>query len=98
MLNFVEKMLQGHLIDYMIGKLKTELETTFLDDLNDLAVKYLQNVYLADQIGFDVSLNEKPNDTNGTFMMDFNGTFLIEDEQTGLRNYAANSGARINLE
>lgn len=39
-------------------------------------------MYLADDVGFDISLNEKPTDLNGTFMIDLNGTIMIEDPQT----------------
>ena len=41
MLNFIERMIQNHLIDYALKELKTELETNFLDDINQMAVKYL---------------------------------------------------------
>jgi len=82
MLSFIERMLQNYLIDYVLKTLETELKTAFLDDLNQLAVKYLQNVYIADNIGLDLSLNEKPNDVNGTFMLDLNGTFMLEDPKT----------------
>lgn len=60
MLSFLEKMFQDHLIEYALSKLKSELQTTFLDDLNQLALKYLQNIYIGDNIGFDLSLSEKP--------------------------------------
>lgn len=79
MLSFIERMLQSYLIDYILKELETELQTAFLDDLNNLALKYLQNLYIADNIGFDFSLNEKPADVNGTFMLDLNATFLLED-------------------
>lgn len=79
MINILENMFQDYLIDYALNTLKTELQTTYLDDLNQLALKYLQNIYIADNIGFDMSLSEKPSDINGTFMLDLNGTFLLED-------------------
>ena len=79
MLSFIERMLQSYLIDYILKELETELQTAFLDDLNNLALKYLQNLYIADNIGFDFSLNEKPAAVNRTFMLDLNGTFLLED-------------------
>ena len=97
MLNFIERMVQSHLIDYALKELKTELETSFSDDINQLAVKYLQNVYLADNLGLDISLNEKPNDVNGTFMIDLNGTFMLEDPQTLERTYAEAAGKRFSF-
>lgn len=98
MLSFIERMLQSYLIDYILKELQTELQTTFKDDINQLALKYLQNVYLADNIGLDISLNEKPTDLNGTFMLDLNGTFLVEDPQSLERTYAAPAGRKIELE
>ena len=80
MLTKIERMLQGFLIDYIMKELKTELETTYLDDLNQLAVKYLQYVYLADNIGFDFSLDQKPTDKKDTFLLDLNGTFMTQDQ------------------
>jgi len=62
-----------------------------------LAVKYLQNVYLADHIGLDISLNEKPNDVNGTFMIVLNGTFMLEDPQTLERTYAGAAGESLSF-
>jgi len=97
MLSWIEGLLQSYLIDYILSELLKELQTDFLDDLNQLALKYLQRVYIADKIGLDLSLNEKPNDVNGTYMLDLNGTFMLEDPQTNERNYAALSGKRIGL-
>lgn len=97
MLSFIEGIFQSYLIDYVIKELESELQTTFVDDLNHLALKYLQNIYIGDQIGLDLSLNEKPTDLNGTFMIDLNGTFLLEDPKTMQRNYAADIGQKINL-
>jgi hypothetical protein len=55
-------------------------------------------VYLFDNIGFDLSLNEKPTDVNGTFMLDLNGTFMLEDPQTLDMKYALLSDKKIGLE
>ena len=98
MITIIERVIQGPLIDYTIKELKIELETNFSNDLNKLAVQYLLYVYLADDIGFDFSLNEKPNDLNGTFMLDLNGTFFIEDPKTHERKYAASAGHSLSFD
>lgn len=86
-LNFVESIFQSYMVDFFIIELDTALKTTFQDDLNQIALKYLQTFYLGNQFGFDFSMINKPMDMNNTFKIDLNGTFMHEDQDTKERTY-----------
>ena len=76
MIGFIEKMTQSYLIDFILQKLETEIKTTWQDEINNLAMKYIKPFYLSNGLGFDFSLAQKPVDTNDRFEIDLNGTFL----------------------
>lgn len=95
MLTFIERMVQSYLVDFAIKELETQLKTSWQDDLNQIALEYLQTVYLSNKLGFDFSLTESPSDVNDTFMVDLNGTFMHEDPKTREQVYAQHLSGRF---